>query len=106
MALTYTRVSEVVTHAKTVSDEAKALHYRLKEFLTTNSNLSIDWGAVNKPAYINEDVAGNLDGFTFTRQQMANMIGSLDNIRKVLDNEAASQGDHLGNINQIASSDA
>ena len=106
MALSHQRVLEVANHCETICNEAKALHYRVTEFLTTNSNLSIDWAAGTKPAYINEDVSGNLDGQKFTRQQIANVVGSLNNLRALLANEAVTQGDHLGNINQIAKSDA
>ena len=106
MALTHQRAKEVAEHAEAICNEAKALHYRVLEFLATNSNLSIDWAAESKPAYINEDSSGNLDGLHFSRSQLANVIGSLDQLRKCLANEAVTQGDHLGNINQIAKSDA
>jgi hypothetical protein len=99
MALTHTRAKEVAEHAVAVSNETKVLLYRIAEFLTMNSNQSIDWGAVSKPAYLNEDVAGNIDGTGFTRQQLSNAIGSLDTIKSTLD--AA-----IGNLNQLAKSDA
>lgn len=106
MALTFSRVTEVCEHVKSACDDAKALHYKLKELLDTNSDLSIDWGGDPKPDYINEDVDGNVDGFKFTRAEISNVINSLDQLRKTLDNEAVSQGDHLGNINKIADSSA
>lgn len=107
MALNYTaNVKPVAEHAKDICDRLKQLHYDIKELLDTNSDKAIDWAAGSLPAYINEDASGNLDGLGFSRTAMANVIGSLDNVRKVLDNEAVSQGDHLGNINQLASSDA
>lgn len=106
MALTHTRVSEVASHATSLAVRLKALHYDLKEFLDTNSDLAIDWSAGSLPAYINEDVDGNLDGHAFTRSQVANVINSFDQVRKTLDNEAVSQGDHLGNVNQLAASDS
>jgi hypothetical protein len=59
------------------------------------------------PDYITEEAAGsagpgNLSGRTFTRANVSNAIGSLDNLRKLLTNQAATQGDHLGNLNQLA----
>ena len=106
MALTSERVLEFANHGKSLANEAKALHYKIKQFLTSNSNVAIAWTDDPKPAYINEDVAGNIDGVGFTRAQMSNLIGSLDSLRKTLDNEVVAQGDYLGNINQVASSDA
>jgi len=106
MALTHQRAKEVAEHCEALCNESKALHYRILEFLTSNSNLAIDWAAEAKPAYINEDADGNLDGLRYTRQQVSNAIGSLDQMRAVLANNAVTQGDHLGNINQIAKSDA
>lgn len=55
------------------------------------------------PAYITEDAEGNLSGFNFSRAALSNVIGSLDWDRKLMENEsmAGSQGDHLGNINQL-----
>ncbi|UCD57167.1 MAG: hypothetical protein JSV16_15360 [Candidatus Hydrogenedentota bacterium] len=105
MALTHTRVLEVADFCKAVCDEAKELHYRLKEFLDTNSDLAIDWSGDPKPSYINEDASGNLDGRLFTRDHVANAVNSLDNLRKTLDNESVTQGDHLGNVNQLAEAD-
>lgn len=105
MALTHARASEVATFCKAISDEGKRLLYRTKEFLDTNSDLAIDWAADPKPSYLNEDVDGNLDGFGFTRDQVSNAIGSIDNIRKAFENEVVSQGDHIGNLNQLADAD-
>ncbi len=102
MALTHVRASEVATLAKEVAEDMKALLYKAKRLLTSNSNLSIDWAGDPKPSYLNEDVAGNLDGFRFTRSQLANLIGSVDQFRALMENGAVSQGDHLGNVNQVA----
>ena len=98
MALTHTRAKEVAEHAVAVSNETKVLLYRITEFLTMNSNQSIDWGGT-KPAYLNEDVDGNIDGLGFTRAQLSNAIGSLDTLKTAMD--AA-----IGNLNQLAKSDA
>ena len=106
MALTHQRAKEVAEHCEALCNEAKALHYRILEFLASNSNLSVDWSAVTKPAYLNEDASGNLDGLKYTRTQIANAINSLDQLRATMANNAVTQGDHLGNINQIAKSDA
>jgi hypothetical protein len=63
-----------------------------------NSTQAIDWGGT-KPAYLNEDVAGNIYGLGFSRQQLSNAIGSLDTLKTAMD--AA-----IGNLNQLAKSDA
>ena len=70
--------------------------------LEHNSDLSIDWAAGTLPAYIEEDGDGNINTLTFDRASVANAIGSLDQFRKLLTNQAVSQGDHLGNLNKLA----
>jgi hypothetical protein len=106
MALTHERVQEMARQAKMLADQTKALNTLLKEFLATNSNLAIDWGAQSKPAYIIEDVAGNIygDGLYFSRQAVANVIGSFSAVVNILGNVAVSQGDYMGNVNVVATS--
>lgn len=106
MALTHLRAKEAAEFAQVLADESKRLLYRIKEFLKHNSSLSIDWAGDPKPAFLNEDVNGNLDGLDFSRTQLANAIGSLDQIRRTFENEVVSQGDHLGNLEFLASADA
>ncbi len=103
MALTHTRVSEAATEAQEIADQLKAVYQRTVAFLATNSDLSIDWAAGALPSYINEDVDGNLDGLGFTRAQVANIVGSFDQFKNLIENAAVTQGDHLGNINQLSS---
>lgn len=52
--------------------------------------------------YFALEANGNLSGRTFAPQQVSNVIGSLTQVRNLLNNLAATQGDHLGNINQLA----
>ena len=106
MALTHARVSETATSLKGLCDRLKALKTDVDEFLAANSHLSIDWAGTPKPAYINEDVAGNVDGHAFSRAQVANAIGTLAQFKNLMTNAAVSEGDHLGNVNQIAEVDA
>ena len=104
MALTNARIVEEAQAIAAVCDEVKSLYVRIHEVLEHNSDLSIDWAATIPPSYITEDVNGNIQGLLYTRQQVANAIFSLDWIRRLLTNQsmAGSQGDHLGNINQLA----
>jgi hypothetical protein len=57
-----------------------------------------------QPEYFDQESNGNLGGKVFSRQDIANAIGSLDWIRKLLTNQVmtGSQGDHLGNLNKLA----
>lgn len=57
------------------------------------------------PDYIDLEANGNLSGRTFTPAAVSNAIGSLNWIRSLLTNQSmtGSQGDHLGNLNQLAS---
>lgn len=104
MALQHDRVIEVADAIATVSNELSRLLARLNQVLEHNSDQAIDWGAGSTPAYITEEANGNLSGRTFSRQAVSNAIGSLDWVRKLLTNQSmtGSQGDHLGNLNQLA----
>lgn len=95
-------VLPLALEAKAIADQWKALHFRVVKFIETNSDASIDWANGTKPAVINEDGNGNMDGVNFTRAQMSNFINSADQLRKVAANLEVSQGDHLGNINHLA----
>lgn len=104
MALVYDRVrEEAQAIANACNDVATALT-RIQALLTHNSNQAIDWAAGSTPSYITEDAAGNLDGLKFSRQAVANAIGSLDAFHKLLTNQSITglQGDHLGNLNQLS----
>jgi hypothetical protein len=104
MALQYDRVAQVADAFVAVSNRMVALLTDINQLLEHNSDQAIDWGASETPAYINEEANGNLSGRMFSRQQVSNAIGSLDWVRKLLTNQAmtGSQGDHLGNLNQLA----
>lgn len=54
------------------------------------------------PAHINLEANGNLSGRLYTPSEVSNVIGSLDQFRNLLLNQAVSQGDHLGNLNKLA----
>jgi hypothetical protein len=54
------------------------------------------------PDYFTLEANGNLSGRTFAPAECSNAIGSLDQFRKLLTNQAATQGDHLGNLNKLA----
>ena len=103
MALTYDRVKLAADEMLLLSGEVRGLLARVQGFLTYNTAQAIDWGAVATPGYIEEDGNGNLAGYQFTRQDVANAIGSLDWIRKLLvgENVASATGNHLGNFNKI-----
>ena len=105
MALNNERVQDVAKSLQILSEDLARLHRRIEAALTYNANQAIDWGAALTPVYINEDAGGNLTGLNFSRQQVANAIGSFDWVRKLLNNQslAGGQGDHLGNLNLLAS---
>lgn len=102
MALS-TDVSKLEASAvETVCTELAVLFAKVNTILEHNSDLSIDWAAGSLPAYIAEDPDGNIDGLRYDRTSVANAIGSLDQVRKLMTNQAVTQGDHLGNINKLA----
>ena len=104
MALTYNRVQQVASAAAVLAKDTTDLLTRVQQFLEYNSDQAIDWGAGSLPEYIEESAEGNLSGYAYSRQAVANAIGSLDWFRKLLTNQslAGGQGDHLGNLNQLA----
>jgi len=102
MALTRIVADAEADAVATICEEVTALLTRINWLLEHNSDLSIDWAAAQKPAYIEEDASGNLVDRRFTRQNVANAIGSLAQIRSLLTGGAVSQGDHLGNLNLMA----
>lgn len=97
-------VLPLAQEAQEIAKAWESLHYRAKRFLDSNSDAAIDWGAGQKPAVINEDANGNIDGANFGRTQLANFIGSLNTFRKVGDGESLNDlgGDHLGNVNALS----
>lgn len=96
MALTHMRALEVAAEAKALADVLKSTYSFAKDFVATNSHLSIDWAANPKPAFLNEDAAGNLDGAEFTRAQISNAIGTFAAFIDLMD------GGHLGNLSHLA----
>lgn len=108
MALEYSKVQSEATAIEDVCNQTVSLLATYGQLLEHNSDLAIDWAAGAKPAYINEQANGNLEGKTYSRQQVANAIGTLTLIRKILLNQdvtglmtLASPGDHLGNLNLL-----
>ncbi len=102
MALTHARVTAEANALVDLANRMATLLADVHQVLEHNSDQAIDWGATVTPAYITEDGDGNISGFTFTRQAVANAIGSLDQFRKLLTNQAATTGDHLGNLSQLS----
>lgn len=103
MALEYAKVQAEAAAIEDVSNQLASLLATINQLLEHNADLAIDWGAGATPAYINEEANGNLQGKTYTRQEVSNTIGSLDWVRKLLTNQTmtGSQGDHLGNLNKL-----
>lgn len=103
MALNYNRVQQEAQAIQSLAADVRVLLRRIDDTLRHNSAMAIDWGNASKPAYIDEDASVNLSGYSFTRQEVSNAIGSLDWVRKLLTNQSmtGSQGDHLGNLLKI-----
>lgn len=96
MALTHTRALELAELLGAQATEFLDLYGRMQGLLAHNSALSIDWANASKPAFLNEDAAGNLDGLDFTRAQVANALGTFAAVQELLDNG------HRGNLELIA----
>jgi hypothetical protein len=96
MANTMATVTSTATRFAELSKRMRQLHWDMKEALSQNSTASIDWAAGQKPAVINEDAAGNIDGQNFSRTDLANAIGTVDAIGTLM-----GQG-HLGNLEKLS----
>ena len=102
MALTFEKVLREAEAIESMANEVVAMHSRIKQLIAHNSDLAIDWNAVELPAYITEDAAGNILGMLYSRAAVSNTIFSLLQLSNVLENETVVEGDHLGNFNALA----
>lgn len=102
MAPTHARAVEIADEFATLSRDFLALMDRAEAVLAFNSAHSIDWGAAQKPAFLvddpetAEDPAPNLQGHKFSRQQLANAVGSFAAFATLL-----GQG-HRGNLELVS----
>jgi predicted ABC-type transport system involved in lysophospholipase L1 biosynthesis ATPase subunit len=106
MANTHQRAQEIGEAAVELSNRLKAVLKDVTGFLQHNSALAINWSGDPKPAFLNEDAAGNLDGLHFTRTDLANAINSFAQFKSLLTGQAVAQGDYLGNLEKLAKADA
>ena len=99
MPLVYPVVVAEAQAIQLVCEQITSLYNgQIAAILEHNSSQGIDWAATPLPEYITEDGAGNLSGLTYSRQAVANAIGSLAQIKNLLTGQSVSQGDHLGNL--------
>lgn len=102
MAMTYARASAVVQEVKATCNDLRSLLSRVDALVAMNIAAGVDWGAGSPPVVLIEDEDGNLQGFTFSRQNVANVIYSLTQLQSLLRNGAVAQGDHIGNVQTVA----
>lgn len=102
MANSTARTVAVANTCSQLAEQLVDLYAKINDFLEYNSDQAIDWAAGSTPAYIPEDGDGNIDGLTFSRQAVANAIGTLAQFRNLLTNQTVSEGDHLGNLNIVS----
>lgn len=102
-------VLPISNRAQFLAGKMKALEEEIQTFIETNSDLAIDWANATKPAVINEDANGNIDGTTgpaFDRTSLSNFIFSAQQYLNLMGNVAVTQGDHRGTVNKLAPTDA
>lgn len=102
MAQVWQNYLEDAQEAKRVANRLKDAIEGMRDYLRRNTNQAFDHAGDPKPGYIHESDDGTIAGLDFTRAELSNAIGSFDQIRKLLDNEATSQGNHWGNIEKVA----
>lgn len=96
MALTHDRVLTTADAVAQIATETVDLITRLRKIVVYNQHQAIDWGAQSTPAYLEEDAAGNIAQRPYSRQQVANAVGTLAML------DAALTDGHLGNLNHLA----
>jgi hypothetical protein len=102
MANTAARTIATAQRVSDVAQQVLSAFMVAHELLEFNSDQAIDWAAGSLPAYIPEDAAGNIDGLQFSRQQVANALGSMTQLRNLMTNATVTEGDHLGTLNLVA----
>ena len=102
MALTSAVTNQVAGGLANVCSELAEVLAKIGVILEYNSDMAIEWSAAETPAYIVEDENGTISGCTYSRTDVSNVVFSLDQVRKLLTNQATTQGDHLGNINKLS----
>lgn len=102
MALQFSKVLAEANALEEIANDLATVYSKAVQFLEHNSDVIIDWSAGGTPAYISEEANGNILGKDYTRQQVANLIGTLSQLKNLMSNAAVTQGDHLGNLNLIA----
>jgi hypothetical protein len=101
-ALTDSRVIQTAQEARDISTDIVTLHTRAKAFLSYNSSQSIDWGNLpNGEDGIDAD--GNVEGEDFSKGEVSNAIGSIQEFVDLCDNGTLTQANHLGNLHKLAS---
>lgn len=103
MAITISRAKLTAQAFRNLAARSVELQKDLAAMLSYNSTQEIDWATLEKQGVIDE--LGNIDGEDFSREELANAIGSLDWVNKLLTNQSmtGSQGNHLGNLQKLAS---
>jgi hypothetical protein len=85
------------------AEQLLAAYNKVKELIAHNSDLAHDWDAGSVPSYITEDgVGGNMNGLNYTRFDISNIVSTLDEFRKLMENQTPNTGDHLGNLNNVS----
>ena len=96
MALDFNRVLATANGVEDICNQMVVLRTMMAQLITFNSNQAINWGAQSTPEYITESANGNIQGKSYSRQEVSNAIGSINTVLTAFDT------DHLGNLNHLA----
>lgn len=78
----------------------------MRKLLNTHTGVDYsDAGAGTKPAYLNEDANGNIDGLDFTRNDYISGIVLLTQLEALFTNNAVTEGDYKSTLARIAASE-
>lgn len=102
MAASAQRLAEAARQASILATDGKQFFGRMNLFLSHMAAMSYDLTADPCPDYIVEDANGNIQGLDFSRQDLANAIGSFTQIRNLALNQTVTEGDHLVNLEKLA----
>ena len=102
MTATRNRIDETARTAASLAGRTLSLLADMDAFLGYNSAQAIDWGGASKPLNLEEEAVSegqspNIQGMDFSRQQVANAIGTFAAIQALM------AAGHLGNLQLLAS---
>ena len=103
MATTFQRFLEQARAAKALASTLRQAWADCQRLIGHhNANAYSTAGDMTKPAYVNEDAAGNIDGLDFSRGDYVALVVLALQIDALFTNQAVTQGDYRTTAGKVA----